>query len=498
MTKQRKLIIIFNFFVAIFIGACILPILYLAPYGRATGDDLSNSIVTHQVWVETQSVIKVLDAAVANIKSMYSGWEGCYTSDFLYAMQPELFGVGGYVVTPYINILLWFFSIWYFLHRLFNKIYGFSYKTTLSISLIFWFLTMEYIPSTQNSIFWWAGSMHYTFAMSVCFLMLGLSIAYIYSDRSSGYSYYELLGLCFLAFLLGGVNYQTALLGLLGLLYFGVYAVISGKGKRTINLCIPILIYIVGLFLSVSAPGNKVRGGELMEFSARDITYTVIESFIEGFKDINTFVIKKPILMIGMIGLFGVIYWVFCLYRRQTGIGECKLKHKGVLVAYLLCVYAAMHAPLIFSGAKDATSGPSNINYIVLYMVILIVEILVADWLSIKTAKWECTDRQSVCVCMALMLVFCIVLFQNKWYVKESTTYRCIDYIVSGRADDFREQMEKQTEVLLRKDGRDLVIVAASDDQGPLQHMPVTPDPNKFTNEITARYYGVDTVRVEE
>ena len=75
-----------------------------------------------------------------------------------------------------------------------------------------------------------------------------------------------------------------------------------------------------------------------------------------------------------------------------------------------------------------------------------------------------------------------------------TTTWRTLDYIVSGRAADYKEQIELQRSVLLNESIKDVVLPLVNDDQGPLMHMPLMEDPNAWTNTVTKLYYGKDSV----
>ena len=67
-------------------------------------------------------------------------------------------------------------------------------------------------------------------------------------------------------------------------------------------------------------------------------------------------------------------------------------------------------------------------------------------------------------------------------------------YISSGQAEDFREQIASQMEILLDDSIREAYLVPINDDQGPLMHMPVTTDENAFTNWAVKCFYQKDKV----
>lgn len=90
-----------------------------------------------------------------------------------------------------------------------------------------------------------------------------------------------------------------------------------------------------------------------------------------------------------------------------------------------------------------------------------------------------------------MALVF-LVVFRSD--IKQTTTYLCIDYVRSGQAADFKAQMVYQKEVLLDDEIKDVVLPAINDYQGPLMYMPLTENPESFTNSVTTKFYGKDSV----
>lgn len=71
---------------------------------------------------------------------------------------------------------------------------------------------------------------------------------------------------------------------------------------------------------------------------------------------------------------------------------------------------------------------------------------------------------------------------------------RVYDYVVSGQAEDFKEQIASQMELLLDESVKEAYLVPINPEQGPLMHMPVTTDENAFTNRVVREFYGKDKV----
>lgn len=70
----------------------------------------------------------------------------------------------------------------------------------------------------------------------------------------------------------------------------------------------------------------------------------------------------------------------------------------------------------------------------------------------------------------------------------------CVEYISSGEAADYKEQMEQLTRLMTDPSAEDIIVPFINDVQGPLMHMPVTENPEAWTNTVICEYYGKNSV----
>jgi hypothetical protein len=88
-----------------------------------------------------------------------------------------------------------------------------------------------------------------------------------------------------------------------------------------------------------------------------------------------------------------------------------------------------------------------------------------------------------------------IIAFIGRHSLKLSTTYVSYSYITSGQANDYKEQILLQHAILSDDDNSEPIIPFINNEQGPLQHMPVTDNPDAWTNTVTAKYYNKKSVQ---
>ena len=171
-------------------------------------------------------------------------------------------------------------------------------------------------------------------------------------------------------------------------------------------------------------------------------------------------------------------------------------EHPVWLALLLYCLYSAMQAPAIYAGV-EVSRGGLNTNFQV-FMLTFTGMLLIGAFELAKRLKSTWGERAKVKTGKYLLLpgvILCmvwVILFRSN--VKDSTSYVCLDYIRSGQAADYKEQMDLQTELLTDEEVQDVVLPFINDVQGPLMHMPVTADETAWTNGVAKDFYGKHSV----
>lgn len=173
-----------------------------------------------------------------------------------------------------------------------------------------------------------------------------------------------------------------------------------------------------------------------------------------------------------------------------AGAGGEKRYPFPVLFAVLsYCVYCASFAPEIYADV-DVSGGVHNMNY---YMFLFMV---FGDLVYVQGALKHFVKNKRQCRIFlpAVFMVAAVWLLVFRSDIKQTTTYICIEYVWSGQAADFQKQMEYQRSVLLDDSIKEAVLPMTNDVQGPLMNMPVTTDPDAWTNSVLREFYGKDSV----
>lgn len=495
----------------------LLPIFYLTFINRASGDDYSYGAYTRNAWMATRSIGAVLTAIGQTIKQYYIGWQGTWFSIILFSLQPEVFSDNAYFIVAPIMLLLWIGSTCYLGREVIQRRLGYSKWSTCLQLVIILFSSIQLVPSTKSSIFWWNGCVHYLVPFAMCQFVLEWVIKYL-----DGYRVKYLVLITLFMTLLGGSSYQPALFVLIVAGYAVAYGVwrcfhtSKNDLKRVLLLLIPIALELVGIIISAAAPGNKVRGGEEFGFTIGKAFGTIGLSFAYGVKDMWIYVKERPLVYVGlMVYVITVVLGQRTRNTKFTQVSGCEEVSGGdnvsdrlrkgkvgsvVLVLAAFCLYSAMQAPAIFANV-EVSRGVLNFNFQCLVLLMVVVILSLCNGLVSHDELMNKLFSKMCIIPYALILL--VALFFARHNIKTTTDWVSMDYILSGQAADYKYQMDLQTK-LLESDESDVILPMINEYQGPLMHMPVIEDKEAWTNRTVAEFYhknstlGVDRKEWEE
>ena len=463
----------------------LLPICYLSFINRATGDDLGFSSYTKLAWDTSHSIFAVLRSAWETAGIAYGGWQGTWFTVFLFTLQPELFHEKGYVVVAFFMLFIWIGSTVLLMRELLGRKLKYDKSSVQLITILFLIIAISFIPRKQPAIFWYVGAAHYTIPFSMCQM-----VVYWLFKYSEEYKMRFLVGIALFMACLGGANYQAALFALIVAIYFMLADLLHNKNKKTFLLFVPVMLEVIGLVISMKAPGNSVRGGDDFGFTIDKIADTIGKSFIGGIRDVFMYLQTSPMIYV----LLFIIFFV-TLYAVKEREFFVPIKYGWLLILSLFCLYSAMQAPAIFA-AVEVSGGVYNTNFLVFLMLIMTIIVIAAERIGKLLSKKHCEVWNELYYKAIIpgFAVGVLLLLVCRSDIKETTTWQSINYVATGQAADFKTQMDQMTELLTDDSVQNVVVPYMNDKQGPLQHMPATSDPMAFTNTAIKNYYRKESV----
>lgn len=464
----------------------LIPIVYLTGVNRASGDDYGYGVHTRMAWMGTHSLVEVFKGICRTVSDFYGAWQGTWFSIAVFALQPEVFHDGAYVVVAVLMLSLWIGSTAYLFREVLCRKLGFDGWSCLLIAVWFLIISIEFIPGTKSAIYWFNGCAHYMLPFAMCQVLTVWLLRYGETFRKSTF-----VGILLFMTLLGGSNYQAALLALIIAFYFCVTVWFFRRDRRIFLLGIPVLTELVGLVVSIKSPGNTIRGGKEFGFSLTRALRTIGDSFVCAVKDIGVYGKERPLALVGLLFLF--LLFLVILWQREEGL---QIPYPFAAGLMLFCLYSAMQAPAIYADVSYSKGVP-NTNYLVFLLTAAFILLMAADGFVtlLKNRKEDSAAKKILWGVVAAGLLVCAAFgLLKRSNIKSCTSYVTLVYITSGQAADFREQMDLQTKLLEDDTVADPVIPGINDEQGPLMHMPVTSDKDAYTNQVTGSFYGKHSV----
>lgn len=484
----------------LFIVICILsllPILYCSFYDYATGDDLGYSYIIHQLMIHGGSIRDILKALWDEVVLCWYGYQGTWSSIILFQLQPGLLGEKAYIITPWIALFFLNVPTGYLLWDLLVERLHYNKGLFWAILSILSMLSVQYMPRIRGGAFWYTSVAHYVIPYGAALLCITWAMKWI----DTGWKRYYVPMLIVMAYL-GGAGYPPIVLATVLFLMIivgalcGIIGRLAGGARRlrALLLIVPLLLELIGFAISAVAPGNKTRGGSDFGFGGSRAISAIIAALVHAITEGIGYFISGRLLIVGLVLIAVLAFEAYDVVQNRY---HARYPLVVVILAYL--VSASVRTPELYA-AVEVSGGVPDVDY----FTFLICAVAAICYCMIWLKNWMYDRQYSIalsneqynrCVRTPFILVvmlFCIVF--SRHFIGGTVDYTCVTFIRSGALADFEYQMQERLEILLDDDIQDVVLPEMNEYQGPIMHMPLMRDPEAYTNSITARYYGKNSV----
>lgn len=517
----------------------LIPIILIAPFGHATGDDLGYGAHVMQALREGTGVAGALSNIAGEIVSKWYTWQGTWASIFLFCIEPGVFGEKFYTIVPLLAVAMFCIGTGYFLYHFLTRVMRISGAAFVTIFSILSILAIQYMPYMRGGIFWYTSVAHYL--IPYCAAM----VSAVFADRflQSGRNKY-LAGMCLLMTYLGGASYPAIVLSLELTLLLILYAAADGRmSRRRLLILLPLALMLAGFAVSAAAPGNKVRGGEgFGSRGAAGILMVIVNSVkVCAARGARYFLQARPLILLLPITLGFAAEG--CQARADAApaagtapdcampenaapaehmSGECGeagmprllafLRHPVTVAVLCFLTAAGVYAPEVYS-AVDVSGGVPDTEYFVT-LVMLVVALSYAgcalrrraDRASRQQEASACsasrqqgayasfTSRQHILNITVFFGALALCAVFGKHLIGNSVDYTCYTFWKSGQLSDYTRQMEEKLSILQSDDTGDVLVPEMNNEQGPFMCMAEIGDPDNFNNVSSAAFYGKRSV----
>lgn len=473
----------------------LIPLLWISWYNYPSADDYTIGNNCRQAWIDSHHVFKVIGVGVAKAVDDWVHWMGYFTSNFLMAIPPNVFGERMYVVTAWIMLAMLSLSTIYLLYNIFVRIFQADKYVSHCVSMVMLFITVQCMVGRVEAFYWYSGAVNYMFLHGMSLFFYGLLIAIVYDKGRKRTA--KLIGASLLGFFTGGGNQLTALNVAIILLTVIGGITCQKKWKKYRALALPIGLFFLGFLLNVAAPGNWVRADSI---EGMNPIKAVLVSLYYGLLLCLDQWLRWPIIL--MVILLIPLFWHMA---RKTAFA---FRYPFIVVAFGYGVVSAMLTPALFAVGNIAAMRLQALTFAMFILVLTLCVGYVTGWArkrlehgrQEREADTEMTgfSREEAGWLLGGLAFFAaasllIAVPEPQYFAAASA----MKDIISGDAKAYGDTLKERIEIY--NSGEKNVEVDALPARPELLFFDdIEQDPRNWKNQGVCRYYGIDSVTVIE
>ncbi len=397
-------------------------------YNRQSADDFSYAVLTHEAVVNGGGLLDLLAAAWETNQVFFHNWQGLYSSAFLLALQPAIFGEKLYALTPVIIIALAYLFTFGAVHILNRRYLQRSTFFSVTASLALVTVLMLWLPSPTEGIYWYNGAMNYmpwafSNLFNLCFLL------HIKDHTSTWRGRLELLMSTLLSFLTSGGNHVTAFANILFLLIASVYWLMQ---RRTFSLW-PFAAACIGFIIMYTAPGTAIRAASCEQQPVLD---TILAVIVHLFTQVTKWFNLHWLLSLLLITPIGIEI----VQRNRIRLPKGFVLLSMILSTGVLC---GMLAVPYFSIGNFGASRTTNVIWITFLFLSWFNYVLVLLWLNQRN-RLSCLAERIRPVQTLIMVACLLLLFLFPSRNGFSSSVRAVKELNSGTAQAYAAEWDER------------------------------------------------------
>lgn len=454
----------------------LVPIFMVAKYNHPSADDYDYAILTHETVLNGGNIFDVIKSAVTTSLNFMQTWQGLYSSAFLLALQPSIFGESFYIFTTYIVIASLFIGIFSLTKTIFKYIFKSDSKKYWFISILILFIYVQILPSPVEGFYWYNGSMNYEFFLAVLLIEIAQFIKY-YNTRKIK----NIIFATILAFILSGGNHITAFAGILFSLAFLIISIL--KKKKWYYSIIPLISGIVGFIINATAPGTAIRH-EAINYEG-SIVKTILTTVTESINTMSNFT-NLSIILIGL---------VLCIILFKE-LKNVKIRFRTILITGIVfyIIYSGMMcAPLYATGGYGGfrVYDIYCITYIIMFLTMTcMIGSYIISYIDQKKLNHNSNKINNI----SLVILFFIILFISK----TGTTNEAIRELKSGELEAYDAIMNERIDTYINNENKNLQIDSINVRPYLIYFDDITEDPNDWRNKSLTSYYNKESIVIKK
>lgn len=476
------------------LGVSLLPLLYIGRYNVMSADDFSMCKEMHRVVTEGGGIGNIFSYALSYVAKSYQTWIGCYAVSFLDVFNPGVFGEQFTWITPVVMVGSILAALYVTIRCTAGYFFGKDAhrKECLEIWALLSFLVIQTMPSPSEAFFWYAGAIAYTTLHYLLFVFTALQI---WSGKltKTGHKAAYAIGTSLLALIVGGSQYTTGLLAVIGTVF--LFVVVNRKIKW--QQIIPGVFLMIGFGISMCSPGNGMRQSGTTGMAP---VKAILLSFVQALHYAKEWVTPLFLLVV-----------LFLLPIMGKVIRESKKKHRYayplIVWFFSFCLFAAGFAPSLY-GVGNVDSGRIKNQLQSLFCLLAFFDIFYGlGWLARKTGEGEkevYRDMHTVisvlgkytAVLQGIFFVLVLLVFAGTADKNTFSSISALRSLANGEAKTYYAEAQERLTDYKNPDVTVVEVEPFSVKPHVLYFTDIVEEgePNYWINENIAAYYGKEKV----
>ncbi|MDR0220443.1 MAG: hypothetical protein LBI54_03435 [Lachnospiraceae bacterium] len=498
--NEKRLAVIF----AVLFALSLLPLLALAFYNHPGVDDFGYGIRTRAAYLATHNIAAVLAAAGATVAETYRDWQGTYASVFLFAVNPAVFGEALYPVTTFIMLSMLIGSTVFLLQTLIVGVLGSDRKYVALAAVPVLYFSIEALPFPVEGLYWYNGSVHYTFCYSLMLFLLGLCISLYQAAPPPGGKeprpyWLKAVLAALLCPAIGGGNLVTGLVAALFLAGLVAACFACRRPLRAkITITVLFMLLLAAFFVNVLAPGNAIRAVEEGYGGFGGPYQAVMAILMSLYAAGYNIALWLDLRLLALLIFLAPVFW------RLTGDTAYAFKRPwlAVLASYLL--YAAGFAPALYATGNMGRGRVRNILFCTLVLLVFINYVYLLGWLRRRLEARPPAGGKAALARFSLVAPYAsaafalVFLLASAYHLKGHTSYTAAAHLLDGSARQYSREMKGWYEILHDENIKQAYLPPLTNPPVLLYWNNILPDKDHYENQELARFYQKEYVVAEQ
>lgn len=433
----------------------LVPLLWLALYATPWYDDYNYGRFAKGFFEAEPNIIGAVKGALYCMKTQWYAWQGTFSSIFFMSLMPAMWGGDTYFLGPVCLIFLLVSAVFVLTKVLVRDVLQADKWSCLTMQAALSALLVERMYTAQEGIYWYNAGIHYVGMHSFLLMLIGICVSLLKAKKKLVAGLLVVAGM-FCALLVSGANYVTALQS--GVILFTFLVVgFFFSGKKILLLLPSMMVFGVGFYYNVTAPGNHVRSEALGNIGKSPV-YAVVSSFGEALRHVGEF---TDWFTVALIILLVPVIW------SMVGQSSFSFRYPLLVLLWSVCLYATGFTPSLYTMGHGGVARTLNAVKITYQLLLVLNVAYLLGWLQKKLPEKgkkiiALTSKAGYYAGMCLVLFAIFAVEPNK--AGTYSSYGAFHYLCTGEAYRYHSEYLERVERLCGEE-EDVVLQ-------PLQNTP--------------------------